>query len=68
MVYSRYTYAGLLVPDSWTLGTRQLDSWYQTAELFWYYYSKVFTVAFLSVVGRCFLILSSKLDLLHCAL
>ena len=25
MVYCRYTYVGLLVPDSWTLGTRQLD-------------------------------------------
>ena len=25
MVYCRYTYAGLLVPDSWTFGTRQLD-------------------------------------------
>ena len=25
MVYCRYTYAGLLVPDSRTLGTRQLD-------------------------------------------
>ena len=25
MVFYRYTYAGLLVPDSWTFGTRQLD-------------------------------------------
>ena len=46
MVYCRYTYAGLLVPDSWTIGTRQLDHWYQIAGLFWYYYSKVFTVTF----------------------
>ena len=38
-----------------------LDYWYQTAGLFWYYYSKVFTVAFLPVVGRFFLILHS-----HC--
>ena len=46
MIYCRYTYAGLLVPDSWTIGTRQLDYWYQIAGLFWYYYSKVFTVTF----------------------
>ena len=37
-----------------------LDFWYQAAGLFWYYYSKVFTVAFLSevwvepLVPRCF--------------
>ena len=36
-----------------------LDSWYQIAGLFWYYYSKVFTVAFRSVVERCFYILNS---------
>ena len=45
-----------------------LDSWYQIAGLFWYFYSKVFTVVFLAVVELRFLILSSKLDLLHCAL
>ena len=60
MLDSWYQIAGLLVPDSWTLGTRQLDFWYQTAGLFWYYYSKVFTVAFLSDVERCFLILNSS--------
>ncbi len=45
-----------------------LDSWYQIAALFWYYYSKFFTAAFLAVVELHFYILSSKLDLLHCAL
>ena len=64
----QYSYGILSVYLCWTLGTRQLDFWYQTAGLFWYYYSKVFTVAFLAVVGRCFYILSSKLDLLPCAL
>ena len=50
-----YSYGILSVHLCWTLGTRQLDFWYQTAGLFWYYYSKVFTVAFLpnvSVVCR----------------
>ena len=47
VVYREYRYEILSVHLCWTLGTRQLDSWYQTAVLFWYYYSKVFTVAFL---------------------
>ena len=59
-LWRQYSYGILSVYQCWTLGTRQLDFWYQTAGLFWYYYSKVFTVAFLSVVGRCFLILHSN--------
>ena len=67
-LYRQYSYGILSVYLCWTLGTRQLDHWYQIAGLFWYYYSKVFTEASLSVVEPRFYILSSKLDLLHGAL
>ena len=42
----QYSYGILSVHLCRTLGTRQLDYWYQIAGLFWYYYSKVFTVTF----------------------
>ena len=45
MLDYRYTYAELSVYLCWTIGIPMLNLRYQDAILFWYRYSKVFTMA-----------------------